>query len=174
MKQTVDQCQNNCSFREFREDWALWKILGEQPNYRECVMTNQSCEQFIIQMGYPHGFQRLYEAIVFSCCNQKHQTGKQHFLNSDFFLSFSGIYSQQTWWLLLSVLWVPASYFTTPHCPHLFFFTNSPFVCFSLPSVSWLNIRIYFTNHADATPCSFTAAVNPGCSTESLIMPLNE
>lgn len=37
-----------------------------------------------------------------------------------------------------------------------------------------LSVWIYFANHADATPRSFTAAVNPGCNTESLTMPLNE
>lgn len=61
-----------------------------------------------------------------------------------------------------------------------FFSSNSPFIStfclFSLTTcvLGGLFIRIYFTNHADATPHSFTVAVNPGCNAEGLIMPLNE
>lgn len=69
-------------------------------------------------------------------------------------------------------------HFTTQHIV----LTFSSMTCFmgtglfSLPHsvLCGLFIMIYFTNHADATLCSFTAAVNVGCSAESLIMPLNE
>lgn len=69
---------------------------------------------------------------------------------------------------------------TTPHYSFLTFssahqlFVFIPFCLFTTCVLYILFIRIYFTNHTDATPRSFTAAVNPGWSTERLIMPLNE
>lgn len=69
---------------------------------------------------------------------------------------------------------------STPTSPQHIFSSMTRFMdtfcLFSLPPtvLCGLFIMIYFTNHAEATPCSFAAAVNAGCSAESLIMPLNE